>query len=195
MNILLVVGHSEMHKGAEHNSIKDLNEFNLNNKFVDKIMKCYGANPNGNKKDIRNSIYKMLRPNTKDINKGLILLVNKINKMSFDLVIEFHSNFFNNGLAKGNETLYYANSKKAKKIAVELNQITAKILNNTINNRGIKPRDNKQYKARGSYLITHLKPTTLIYEPMFINNDYDVANFLFNQDELAFNISNWLKGL
>lgn len=157
MNICISVGHSILKNGNCTSADGLINEYqyckNLAPVIQDTLLK------EGVKVDV------IICPERefKCKNEEKIYKLEKINRSSYDLVIELHLNNFN-GSAKGTEVLYYSSIGKeyALKVVNKLGVI--------FNNRGIKER-------KDLYMLKSTKPPTIIIETFFCDNinDFDIA--------------------
>lgn len=96
------------------------------------------------------------------------LLPNTVNKTKAKYCVSFHCNAFN-GKVSGTETLYFTHSQKGKKIAADIQRAMVEVLD--LPNRGIKPRD---IRHRGGALLQNTAMPTILIEPFFIDNNYDL---------------------
>jgi N-acetylmuramoyl-L-alanine amidase len=99
---------------------------------------------------------------------------------SYDLVIELHFNA-SNGKAKGCECLYYFNSYEGEKLSQFLCN-TYSMLTGCFN-RGAKPLYSKD---RGYGFVSSQKPTAVLFEPFFGDNDMDCIRF--NKDKFLLSL-------
>jgi hypothetical protein len=167
MKIALVIGHTELSGGAYSQKLKS-NEFNYNSKVAEIVAKNL-PNVQVFKHTSYNLGYKAMILNT----------AKKIN--DFDIVFELHFNA-SNGIANGSEALFYFANPKGKEIALNFSKLMQQTFKKK--NRGAKSLYNESH--RGFHAVAIPKPTTIILEPFFGDNDNDCisienyAGFLIN---------------
>lgn len=154
MKKAFVIGHHYLSQGAYSKFLKE-SEFT----YMSKVAKYL---PPG---DVyfHNPYIQSYKKRMKEVSK-------KLNK--YDLVLKLHFNAFNE-MAKGCEALYYYKNIKGENIANKFIDAVHKEF--SINKREAKGLDSK--KQRGYRALYYPKPTTLILEPFFGDNEEDAAKF------------------
>lgn len=171
IDVAIVIGHKKTSPGA-YNSNKSISEFDYNEelsimieKYLDKL------------NIVSERVYRRTYQELPD----------DINKINPFVVINLHANAFN-GKTSGSEVLYKAGSERGKKLADLILGKIEKVLG--LPNKGIK---GKVESDRGGYLLVHTKPTTVVIEPFFIDNDADLSIAIDKKTELADSIATGLK--
>ena len=173
--VVLVVGHSEILRGATNEVFKIdgevASEYLFNKRLAKRIVQL-------NKKPYLDLVIEYRDTDYE-------ALPNEVNEKDGDLVISMHCNAFNKK-ASGCETLYYKHTTISDRVAKAMNDELCRAMQNT--NRGIKPREHNRALRifeRGAYLMKYVKAPCVICEPFFIDN-YDELNYAFlNEDKLA----------
>lgn len=112
-------------------------------------------------------------------------LPHKINALDPDLVISFHCNAFNRH-ASGSEVLHYESSSRGVAFAELLQERTVWLLG--LPDRGLKGVNVAHAGRagdRGGLLVRYTYAPCVIWEPFFIDNDYDLSVAMDYRDELC----------
>lgn len=112
-------------------------------------------------------------------------LPNKVNQLNPDLVISFHCNAFNRK-ASGSEVLHYESSSRGIRFAEILQKYTVHILGLPDRGlRGINVSHAGRAGDRGGFLVRYTYAPCVIWEPFFIDNDYDLSVATDYREELC----------
>ena len=151
--IALVVGHSKLKNGSYTSSQGIKNEYLVNKELAYETKRLLDIK--GQDCDV------ILVPEGKYTSKSYEddYKLPIVNSGKYDLVVEFHCNCFNTQ-AKGTEVLYI--SESGKKVA----QRVQNKLKTIFTDRGLKYRDDL-------YMLTKVKPVSIMLEVMFIDNKTD----------------------
>lgn len=165
--IVLCVGHYEKEKGAV-NPETGITEWGINQPLVEMVS--------------RQLIVSGWNVTVID-NLSLPRKIKAINSIKTLLTIDFHCNAFDKNV-QGNEALYFYKSIKGRLLA---SCITDMISFNR--SRGIKPVENED----GSYFCRNTKPTAIVLETCFIDNQHDFYRFLWSMEQTAKEIVNGIS--
>lgn len=107
-------------------------------------------------------------------------LSNKINRETYELVIELHYNAASPA-ANGTECLYYYTNKFGKSVAEKYCELFCKAFGTK--NRGAKAMVSS--KQRGFWALYYPKPTTILVEPFFGSSKKDVTKVIGKEKQYA----------
>ena len=167
----IIIGHKKSSPGIVNNNYS-ITEFEYNEELSILIEKKL--------KELDISSERIYRRTFKD-------LPDDINKLNPSIAFSLHANGFN-GMMSGSEVLYRSGSENGRKIAGIILENIVNILN--LPNRGIKATTSHD---RGGYLLEYTKPTTIIIEPFFMDNNSDISIAIDKKDELAHSIAMGVK--
>ena len=166
MKVAIIVGHSEDERGA-YNSDYRISEFEFNN-IVANHLKLISEH------DIevvyRNKYYE---------------LPEKVNKINAKINISLHCNAFNQ-TATGTEVLS-SGSAGSLKLASYIQSRMIELFE--LSDRGVKIRT----EGRGAYILMQTIAPTILIEPFFIDNNFDIKKGILNIVDYAFAINEAIK--
>lgn len=169
MKVALIVGHSVKDGGAVN--ANGMSEYLFNDQLARKVAPLLVAMGHEPLIVYRDCSYSKLPA--------------KVNATGASLALSLHCNAFNTE-ASGSEVLHYYKSKNGERLAGLIQSEVVKVMQ--LPDRGLRPVNTAHEGKKGDkggWLCAKTMMPTVIIEPLFIDNDYDLARGKSRMVELA----------